>query len=90
MIFMIQRSVKSPYLYNYDTIIVRKWAYMHIKFAIIKFWISKLNNFMNVQLYISTWESSTIFTIYAVFHRESNALYRVCKSYTIMKIHTIT
>ena len=29
------------------------------------------------------------FTIYAAFHRESNAVYRFCKSYTVMKIHTI-
>ena len=44
--------------------------------------------FDGFQLHVYTWEFSTIFTIYAVLHRESNEVCRFCKSFTIMKIRT--
>ena len=34
-------------------------------------------------------ESSTIFTIYAAFHRESNAVYSFHKSYAVMEIQAL-
>ena len=71
IIFKFRVTVLLNYISNNNCDL--EWAYTFLGFKI------KL-------LYVHTWESSTIFTIYAAFHRESNAVHRFCKSYTVTEI----